>query len=45
MGHIFEHIRTVEDMSLLKRITFEEFLADAFRDSGYEVDTTPKSGE
>lgn len=45
MRRIFEQIQTVEDMSLLNGVAFEEYLADVFRHSGYEVDTTSKSGD
>lgn len=45
MRGIYGQIQTVEDMSLLNGIAFEKFLAELFRDYGYEVDTTPKSGD
>lgn len=45
MRSLYEQIHTVEDMSLLNGVAFEEFLAEVFRDFGYDVDTTPKSGD
>lgn len=38
MRQVFEHIRTVEDIAPLTEAAFKTFVADVFRDAGFEVE-------
>lgn len=41
----FAALKTIEDISILKGTSFEEFLGAVFEDLGYAVDLTPFSGD